>query len=429
MSENDYYQGSNRSYRSEFDYQIRNPTDVSVESTTTQILQPLNGLDDPLVPIQFDYKGSSAFVDLKNSKLFCEIQVLKADGSTIASDEVSCCSGLLHSLFADLEISLNGKIISEGPSLYSYRSYLQNLLENGTSELTSQLFSLDTKPSTAADSNLGYKHRKAFLTDSKTLELEGNLMSDICQVDQYIPSYVDISIKLKRNSNAFVLWTATSNPSYKIKINRCVFKLIKHAPSNDIVKLHESLIQKQGGLQWDIKMYKSKLFTVPTGNYSLSNAILSSGQLPRHVIVGFVDNKSYNGDYSLNPYNFEHFNVSQITLNIDEDIQQKKEIKCDFSNNKYLDAFNNLHNYQAENGGANYNNILRSVYASGGHCLYVFPVVTTPALNAFPPKKYGQVTLDAVFKNQIDKPITVITFGIYHKIIQITKDREISVIE
>ena len=36
------------------------------------------------------------------------------------------------------------------------------------------------------------------------------------------------------------------------------------------------------------------------------------GEVPSRLVVGMVRSQAYNGDYNLNPYHFEHFNVSNI---------------------------------------------------------------------------------------------------------------------
>ena len=48
---------------------------------------------------------------------------------------------------------------------------------------------------------------------------------------------------------------------------------------------------------------------------TLDNVIL--GQLPKRIIVGFVENKDFNGDENLNPFNFKNVNINYLCLYID----------------------------------------------------------------------------------------------------------------
>ncbi|KYN16529.1 Transmembrane protein 26 [Trachymyrmex cornetzi] len=57
-----------------------------------------------------------------------------------------------------------------------------------------------------------------------------------------------------------------------------------------------------------------KTFTIHAGvvGESIDNAIL--GQLPKRIIVGFVDNKAFNGDRKLNPFNFKNYRINFFSL-------------------------------------------------------------------------------------------------------------------
>ena len=41
------------------------------------------------------------------------------------------------------------------------------------------------------------------------------------------------------------------------------------------------------------------------------------GQLPKRRIIGFVDNKAFNGNHKLNPYNFQHFSINYLPFYVD----------------------------------------------------------------------------------------------------------------
>ena len=57
-----------------------------------------------------------------------------------------------------------------------------------------------------------------------------------------------------------------------------------------------------------------KTFTIHAGimGKSIDNAIL--GQLPKRIIVGFVDNETFNGDRKVNPFNFKYYKINFFLL-------------------------------------------------------------------------------------------------------------------
>lgn len=60
-----------------------------------------------------------------------------------------------------------------------------------------------------------------------------------------------------------------------------------------------------------------KISTITSGvsTHICDNKILK--RILKRIITGFVNNKAYNGDLTLNPFNFQHFNLNYLTLFID----------------------------------------------------------------------------------------------------------------
>ena len=74
---------------------------------------------------------------------------------------------------------------------------------------------------------------------------------------------------------------------------------------------------------------------------SLDNIIL--GQLPKRIIIGFVDNKAFNGHRALNPFNFEHININFLCLYVDGVQVPSKPLQPNFgASNLYIDAYHTL---------------------------------------------------------------------------------------
>ena len=59
------------------------------------------------------------------------------------------------------------------------------------------------------------------------------------------------------------------------------------------------------------------LSSVPQNYLDVSHEKLFSGQLPTRVVVGLVKNDAFNGHVGRNPFNFQHFNLSEISLYLD----------------------------------------------------------------------------------------------------------------
>ena len=60
-------------------------------------------------------------------------------------------------------------------------------------------------------------------------------------------------------------------------------------------------------MDFPIKRVDCKVFSIPAG----------PSFFPKKIVVGCVPNTAYNGVYNENPFNFEHFDLSDIAVHID----------------------------------------------------------------------------------------------------------------
>ena len=61
--------------------------------------------------------------------LFVEAQIVNTDGSNLEPDtNVGPVDLWMHSLFSDVSVSLNEKLVSPPTSMYPYRAYIETLL-------------------------------------------------------------------------------------------------------------------------------------------------------------------------------------------------------------------------------------------------------------------------------------------------------------
>lgn len=116
--------------------------------------------------------GTGDYFDLKNSWLYIKAKY---------DEKVRPVIFFLHSLFNQIDISLNGKQLSSGGgATYAYKTYLQNLLnydeEANQSKLQCCLFFKDNDfymdVSSPNGPNSGLNSRTVFVKQSKPFDLE-----------------------------------------------------------------------------------------------------------------------------------------------------------------------------------------------------------------------------------------------------------------
>jgi hypothetical protein len=77
-------------------------------------------------PYEFAVSGTGDdYIDIANAYLFVEAHVVNTNGSNLDPDtNVGSVDVWMHSLFSDVSVSLNEKLVSPPTSVYPYRAYI-----------------------------------------------------------------------------------------------------------------------------------------------------------------------------------------------------------------------------------------------------------------------------------------------------------------
>ena len=129
-----------------------NPTQTAIEKTFYQQIRPINQLS-PLSPVEFVIAGNSGlqYMNLKDSYLSLKLKIVQGtSGANIQPTEyVGPVNLIVHSLFKQVDVTLQGKLVSTATNHYPYKAYLQKLLtfgrETKLSQLSTQLWIKDTQ--------------------------------------------------------------------------------------------------------------------------------------------------------------------------------------------------------------------------------------------------------------------------------------------
>src|SRR4029077_21198163 len=134
--------------KSELDLFTVPPTQTSIESGSYVEYNPISSIADG-VPIEFVVGGSGQdYLDLANTQLYVRAQILQGDGTAIDNTHhVGPVNLTLHSLFSEVDLKLNGTLLSSTNNTYPYRAYIETLLSYGPpakkSQLTASLYYRD----------------------------------------------------------------------------------------------------------------------------------------------------------------------------------------------------------------------------------------------------------------------------------------------
>jgi hypothetical protein len=84
--------------------------------------------------IEFDVNATGEdYLDLANSLLHVRAKIVKANGEDLeAGSPVGPVNNCLHSLFSQVDISLDGTLITSSTKTYAYGAYIETLLSYGS---------------------------------------------------------------------------------------------------------------------------------------------------------------------------------------------------------------------------------------------------------------------------------------------------------
>jgi hypothetical protein len=110
-------------------------------------IHPLASLA-PGAPIEFAISGNTEeYLDLFNTFLHVKAKVTLGNGNNLpAGDvEVAPVNYYMHSLFSQVDVSLNDTLVTTSENTYSFRAYLEAMLNGKRGHLTTALLQGHTR--------------------------------------------------------------------------------------------------------------------------------------------------------------------------------------------------------------------------------------------------------------------------------------------
>ena len=363
------HKDSNDCSSSSLDLFLLAPTQSSFQKGKSIDYHPITSLSDG-GPIEFKVSGGGKeCLDLARSYLYLKVKVSKADSSNLdGASKVGFANNPIASLFNQVDVILGGKLISSATNTYAHRSILEVLLnydkEVTESQLGCGLFCKDTagqmeEMDITADPvlNTGLGTRSQQTKTSETVELQGRIHSDLFNQEKLILNDVDLTVKLHRHKPEFCLLSADAAPAYKITIVDAIFYVKK-------IELTPSVFNDKNA-QYAITRTTPKVFTVPRGQQSQHIDNIFLGEIPKHIAVFMMDNDSYNENYKKNPFNFKHYNLTQIGISVNGEEVPFKPLKLNFDDKLLVTAYNTLFSGTGKLHGNSGSIIKREDYSEG----------------------------------------------------------------
>jgi hypothetical protein len=337
-------------------------------------------------------------------------------------------------LFSQIDVTLNGTLITSSTNTYAYRAYIEAWLSYGPaakkSEFTSALFYKDEawkmdkpKPraANAADRNEGLVRRPILPRGSREIDMIGRIHSDIFFQERHILNEVNIKIKLARNRDAFCLM-ATGQQASKIAITVAKLLVRKTKIRPSIFLAHAKALET-GMAKYPIRRV---IFTEPAGSLDVSHKKLFAGRLPVRLVFGCIDNRSFNGDVERNPFNFQHFSLRELAVYLDGQLHGIKPLELGYKHGQYITAFASLFTGTGKENRDEGNHIDRSDFANG-YALYAFDLTPDKSENDnLNLTRQGTVSIDTKFADTLPNAVMIVAYAEFENFIEIDRNRNVT---
>lgn len=361
----------------------------------------------------------------------------KEDNSTELVTTWGPINNFASTIFNQIEVSLGGVNIEPQNTNYAYKALVSDLINGGIeakqSLMQCAMFFKDTAGQmnstetdlTKADVNKGLAKRKELVVSSSgTVEVLTRIHSDLFNTDRYLINGVPMIIKLYRQTKSeFLLMSNNKACPVTVKLKSATLLLRKAKISPDILLAHSKALQ-MACVKYPIRRGHFNTFIMNMGITKYRTPNLSLTVLPIRIIMCMMEQESFTGSFSKNPFNFHHFGLISATLTLNsQNIPYYQGIKTNFDNGSFLRAYNTL--FEGIDKPEVGIDISRSEYDKG----YTFiSFDLTPDLcssDHFNLLKTGNLVLDLDFKNPLEKVTILGLYMEYENMLEINAQRAV----
>ena len=398
------------------------PTGVGLEGTQWLEYRPISQIGEN-TPIEFHVPGTGLqYTKLNKSYLHVKAKIIKADGSIPTEADFGPVNIPLHSLWQQVDVYLQQNLLSSAGTNYPYLAYLRTLMATDVvtkeTELTSQLYYHDTAGYMDATdpllgSNGGLGARYSAFVSGRTVDLQARLCEDIFYAERPLVNGLDLKIKLWPSKNTFRLQSKTEE--YRLVVTEAVFKVCKLNIEPSLMAAHEGMMRTTTA-KYPYTRSDIKTFALPGGQFTFNLDDIFQGQRPTHVALMMVTGSAYNGSYTENPYNLQHFNLNYLSCEVDGQSVPGKPYQPKFSETggqNFVTCLEALYSKSGLWGDNRKNGITREEFPEG-YSIFLFDlestILSTPHL---PLHKQGNIKLEGRFTTALQETVIVLVVGTF----------------
>ena len=413
------------------------PTDTSIQNINYIEVRPSSQITASN-PIVYEIPGSGIeYKALSDATHAVKFKVVNLDGSDIAADaKVGVINLTLQSLFNQVDVFLDGKLVSSSDNCYHYNAIFETLINYGaaakSSQLQSQLYYkdkgvMDSTDLTTGD-NSGLTSRYVYIKEGSICSLEGKIHTGLHNIRRLLLNGVRLTYRFHRNPDSVVLMSPNDPMGYKIEIIDHCIRIPYVTLSSAIILSHAEMLKTHPAM-YPFKRSEVKSFSIAQGSLNL-NQLISQDSIPNFILVGFVSSEAFNGSTKLNCFNFKNYKVNYLNLTLDGISVGNSPLETKFSLKQidYTEAYLSLFKISSKFNKDTGNNLHFSDFING-YSLFSFEINPLKSFNneALYPSKTGTLRLQCKFDSVLPEAINVVVYSSFDSVLYIDQNRSVSV--
>ncbi|GFR60784.1 hypothetical protein ElyMa_003540000 [Elysia marginata] len=210
---------------------------------------------------------------------------------------------------------------------------------------------------------------------------------------------------------------------YRVKLTQGLY--VRRCKVNPAIVLALKKALQSGTAKYPIKRVEVKAFSVGQGQLSFVEDNLFTGQVPKRLFFGMVDNASFNGTYEKKPFHFKHNPIHYVSLCVDGRQVLSKPLTPVFDKGlwarSYMSVFQGTGTAWKDKGF----DISYDEYGKGYtlFCFDLTPSLTNGCSGEVELVKSGVVRLEARFSQALQQPIHIVVYAERDGLVEIQRVR------
>jgi hypothetical protein len=251
---------------------------------------------------------------------------------------------------------------------------------------------------------------------------------DIFHQNLDIPPGCDITVKFTPSPLAFAFIGADAHAAVKVLMLDTKLYVRTKRACPELVLAHKEMLQKCN-MRIPLNRVTVAKYGIATGFTTTSIPLNFPAKLPKRLFIAFVTNAASSGAMGENPYNFQHFNLTNLTITVNGTAVPANGLDMDYTTGDYQRAYlNTLAALGLDNSNRSIN-LAPSEFAAG-FAIYGFKLAPGPidgtvftAANSI-----GSVVVNVKFGQALAAATDMIVFAETPAILEIDKLAKITLV-